>query len=136
MLGGNISVIELNSSPQIIDVEFTKAALKVSLADGRKISTPLEWYPRLRKASPEERAQWEVSPLGLHWPALDEDLSLAGMLEGKASKAPREEKRTQRDAVRSIDDIRSQKLSFAFGNVVTDEDIVSQQTLDQLLHEP
>ena len=64
-------------------VEFTKAALVVTLADGRKIATPLEWYPRLNAASAKQRANFEIMPMGIHWPDLDEDLSIAGMLKGQ-----------------------------------------------------
>ena len=64
-------------------VEFTATELVVTLADGRKISTPLDWYPRLEHASAEERARFEIMPLGIHWPGLDEDLGIAGMLKGR-----------------------------------------------------
>ena len=64
-------------------VEFTRTELIVTLADGRKIATPLEWYPRLERATAAERADYEIMPLGIHWRALDEDLSIAGMLKGK-----------------------------------------------------
>jgi hypothetical protein len=64
-------------------VEFTTTDLVVTLLDGRKIATPLEWYPRLRRASAAERANYEIMPMGIHWPDLDEDLSIAGMLKGR-----------------------------------------------------
>jgi hypothetical protein len=64
-------------------VEFTATELVVTLADGRKIATPLEWYPRLRAASADQRANYEIMPMGIHWPDLDEDLSVAGMLKGR-----------------------------------------------------
>jgi hypothetical protein len=67
-------------------VEFTASELVVTLADGRKIATPLDWYPRLKRASSAERADFEVMPMGIHWPQLDEDLSIAGMLKGQGSK--------------------------------------------------
>lgn len=66
-------------------VDFTASELVVTLADGRKIATPLEWYPRLQKASGAERMNFEIMPMGIHWPAIDEDLSIAGMLKGRAS---------------------------------------------------
>jgi hypothetical protein len=56
--------------------------LHVDLADGRRVSTPLSWYPRLATASPAERAVIECGRFGLHWPTLDEDLSVEGMLRG------------------------------------------------------
>jgi hypothetical protein len=64
-------------------VEFTKTDLVVTLADGRKIATPLDWYPRLKQASAKERANFEIMPMGVHWPDLDEDLGIAGMLKGR-----------------------------------------------------
>jgi hypothetical protein len=64
-------------------VEFTATELVVTLADGRKIATPLDWYPRLQRASAQQRANFEIMPMGIHWPDLDEDLSVAGMLKGR-----------------------------------------------------
>ena len=70
-----------------VAVEFTASDLVVTLADGRKIATPLNWYPRLLRASSAERASYEIMPMGVHWPRLDEDLSIAGMLAGRRSRA-------------------------------------------------
>lgn len=64
-------------------VEFTAAELVVTLSDGRRIATPLDWYPRLKRATPAQRARFEIMPMGVHWPDLDEDLSIAGMLKGR-----------------------------------------------------
>jgi hypothetical protein len=64
-------------------VEFTETDLVVTLRDGRKIATPLEWYPRLQRASTRERDNFEIMPMGVHWPEIDEDLSIAGMLKGR-----------------------------------------------------
>jgi hypothetical protein len=68
-------------------VEFTAGELVVTLADGRKIATPLDWYPRLQRASAVERAKYEIMPMGIHWPSIDEDLSIAGMLKGRHAKS-------------------------------------------------
>lgn len=70
----------MNISPEA--VSFDEDSLTVSLSDGRKISVPLAWFPRLLHASPEQLAQVELSRHGLHWDALDEDLSVAGLLAG------------------------------------------------------
>jgi len=67
-------------------VDFTATELIVTLADGRKIVTPLDWYPRLKQASDEERANYEIMPLGIHWPAIDEDLGIVGMLKGQRAR--------------------------------------------------
>ena len=62
-------------------------ALIVELHDGRTISVPVEWYPRLAHGSARERQQWElIGPgIGIHWPALDEDISIDGLLQGLPS---------------------------------------------------
>ena|SRR3974390_1220496 len=67
-----------------VSVAFTADELVVSLADGRKIATPLSWYPRLLKASAAAREHFELMPMGIHWPDIDEDLGIAGMLRGRA----------------------------------------------------
>jgi hypothetical protein len=63
--------------------------LTVVLADGRRISTPLAWFPRLLHATPEQRQRYEIlgDGVGIHWPDLDEDLSVAGLLRGAPSAA-------------------------------------------------
>jgi hypothetical protein len=66
-----------------VSVAFTADELVVTLADGRKIATPLAWYPRLRDASAAVRGRFELMPMGIHWPELDEDLGIAGMLRGR-----------------------------------------------------
>jgi hypothetical protein len=68
---------------QASSVEFTKDELVVTLADGRRIATPLDWYPRLKGATAGQRANLEIMPMGIHWPDLDEDLGIAGMLKGR-----------------------------------------------------
>ncbi len=71
-----------------VAVEVTDDALIVHLDDGRTITTPLAWYPRLVFATPEERNNCEIlgRGTGIHWPDLDEDLSVAGMLAGRPSQ--------------------------------------------------
>lgn len=66
-----------------VDVNVDDSALHVRLADGRVISVPLEWFPRLRDASPEQRANWRLigKGVGIHWEDIDEDLSVAALLE-------------------------------------------------------
>lgn len=61
----------------------TDTSLIVGLADGAHLVTPLWWYPPLLAASPEQRNNIELSPYGVHWPELDEDLSIEGMLKGR-----------------------------------------------------
>jgi len=72
---------------QIQNVNTTDDTLTVDLSDGRTISVPLNWYPRLLHGTPEERANWRLigQGEGIHWPDLDEDLSIAGILAGRHS---------------------------------------------------
>ena len=72
-------------------VEVTDDALTVQLSDGRAITAPSSWYPRLLHASPEERANCELigKGQGIHWPDLDEDLSVEGLLVGRKSSESR-----------------------------------------------
>jgi hypothetical protein len=67
---------------RVAGVRVTDDALEVHLRDGRKISAPIAWFPRLVAASPAERAHWESAAAGhgIHWPDIDEDLSVAGLL--------------------------------------------------------
>jgi hypothetical protein len=67
-----------------VAVAFTADDLIVTLADGRRITTPLAWYPRLRDADTAARLRFELMPMGIHWPDLDEDLGIAGMLRGRS----------------------------------------------------
>ena len=69
-------------------VEVTANELVVTLADGRRIVTPLDWYPRLKTATAEERANYEIMPMGIHWPDIDEDLGIVGMLKGRGFPGP------------------------------------------------
>jgi Cysteine-rich CPCC/Protein of unknown function (DUF2442) len=66
-----------------VAVAFTTDELVVTLADGRKIATPLSWYPRLLNASASARQHFELMATGIRWPELDEDLGIAGMLRGR-----------------------------------------------------
>jgi Protein of unknown function (DUF2442) len=70
--------------PRVSDVRVTDTALTVTLRDGRVISAPLAWFPRLKNASPEGRATWQPAAAGhgIHWPLIDEDLSIEGLLQG------------------------------------------------------
>jgi hypothetical protein len=66
------------------DVTVTEDELIVALSDGRKIAVPLDWFPRLRSASPDQRERWTLlgGGIGIHWPGVDEDISVAGLLRG------------------------------------------------------
>jgi len=75
------------ATARIVEAEVNEAEVTVHLEDGRSVTTPLEWYPRLAFATSEERQTYEITGRGrgLHWPMLDEDLSVEGMLSGTPS---------------------------------------------------
>ena len=72
-------------------VRFDEHTMWVDLADGRTLGVPLAWFPRLLRATPAERAQVQLSRLGLHWENLDEDISVAGLLAGRGDVTRRSE---------------------------------------------
>ena len=80
------SIVEVNARAR--EVCFTEDEMTVGLADGRKVSVPLAWFPRLLRATAEQRQQWEFlgDGEGIHWEEIDEDLSVAGLLRG--TRAP------------------------------------------------
>ena len=82
----NISAAEIEL-PKAQNVRVTKDTLSVDLSDGRTISVPLEWFPRLVHATPEERNNWRLigKGHGIHWEDIDEDISVEGLLAGKPS---------------------------------------------------
>ena len=84
-----------NAGERVRNVRCTKEKLTFDLMDGRTISVPLAWYPRLLAATPAERANWKIigGGFGIHWPDIDENLSTEGLLRG--APAPR-----QREAAR------------------------------------
>ncbi len=79
----------ITTDERVLDVAFSDDALSVSLRDGRVISVPLVWYPRLLNATPAQRKNWKIAGggYGIHWPDVDEDLSTEGLLRG--AKAPK-----------------------------------------------
>lgn len=77
-----------NPGERVKAVRFTDEKLTVDLEDGRTITVPLAWYPRLLRASPSQRANWQIAGggFGIHWPEVEEDLSTEGLLRG--ARAP------------------------------------------------
>ena len=79
-----------SSDPRVRAVEVTDDLITAHLADGRTISVPLAWSWRLSDATPEQRARYEIigDGTGIHWPEVDEDISVRGMLEGIPARRP------------------------------------------------
>jgi hypothetical protein len=79
-----MTILDEKTGARVQDVSFGADAVTVSLADGRKISAPLAWFPRLLNATPQQRQNWTLAAggHGIHWPDIDEDLSIEGLLRG------------------------------------------------------
>ena len=81
------SLITELQKTKIVDVKVTDVTLTVNLDDGRTVSVPTEWYPRLAHGTPQEQKNWRLigRGTGIHWPDLDEDISLENLLLGQPS---------------------------------------------------
>lgn len=104
------------TEPRIVSVNVTEDAIVGHLADGRVVSVPLEWSWRLTDATPEQRTHWEIigDGQGVHWPDVDEDISVEGMLRGvPAKRSSRTEMRILLDASSLIDAEHGKLVSFA-----------------------
>ncbi len=77
-----MSTLVVKIEPKVIDLSFTSDSIKVVLADGREISAPLEWFPRLRDANELQRNNWRLigKGIGIHWEEIDEDISIKSLL--------------------------------------------------------
>ena len=98
-----MGTLALAADECVAGVEVTEDSLTVALMDGRTISVPLAWYPRLMAATQEQRLNWRVAGggYGIHWPEVDEDLSTEGLLRGapaprQSLKKPKTNRRTRR----------------------------------------
>ncbi len=74
--------LAIRLDPTAIDVRLDDSMLRVSLADGRELAAPLEWFPRLRDANQQQRQNWRLigRGQGIHWPDMDEDISVSSLL--------------------------------------------------------
>jgi hypothetical protein len=79
-----MGILAVSADERVKDVRIATDSLCVDLMDGRTITVPLAWYPRLANAKPEQLAHWKIAGAGygIHWPDLDEDLSTEGLLRG------------------------------------------------------
>jgi len=86
-MNGTLSVIPTLAVTRVVQATVTDDMLAVDLEDGRTIAVPIGWYPRLAYGTPAERAKFQISGAGygLHWPDLDEDIGVEGLLLGKKS---------------------------------------------------
>lgn len=89
-----MSIATIDVQPRVERVEFSSDSFSVSLQDGRIVSAPLAWYPRLRSATPRERAEWEIFQDSderdiIHWEQLDEFIPVIALLTGTPSREPK-----------------------------------------------
>ena len=82
-----MGILAVSTDEQVRDVRLTEDMLTVDIMDGRTLSIPLAWFPRLLNASPEARNHWQIAG-GIHWPDLDEDLSVEGLLREASAPNP------------------------------------------------
>ncbi|MCL5884307.1 MAG: DUF2442 domain-containing protein [Deltaproteobacteria bacterium] len=80
-----MSTLAVKIEPLVVDVSFTTRMLHVVLADGREVSVPLAWFPRLQKATAKQRKNWRLigGGVGIHWETVDEDISVRSLLSIK-----------------------------------------------------
>jgi len=92
-----MGILAHNADERVDFVEFSPDFLVVGLKDGRRISVPIEWYPRLARATDEQRNHWELcgGGYGIHWPDIDEDLSTEGLLRGAPAPDAQVQRRGQ-----------------------------------------
>ena len=92
-----MGILALSTDERVRDVRVSKDTLTVDLMDGRTISVPLVWYPRLFSGTAKQRSNWKVcaAGYGIHWPDLDEDLSTEGLLRGAPAPAGSVERLTR-----------------------------------------
>lgn len=78
-----MSILTINKSKNAINIAFEHSKMIVFLEDGRELSIPLEWFPRLRKATEEQLNKWRLigKGEGIHWEEIDEDISVENLLE-------------------------------------------------------
>lgn len=78
-----MSTLAIRLNPHAVDVSFENEALHMVLADGREISAPLEWFPRLRDANEAQRKNWRLigKGIGVHWPEIDEDIAVSTLMK-------------------------------------------------------
>ena len=79
------STVEAELDVRATGVVVTDETITVDLEDGRTVSVPTGWYPRLQHATPEERANYEIRPFGIEWPDVEADFSIKGLLLGRKS---------------------------------------------------
>ena len=93
-----MGILALSADERVRDVRISEDTLTVDLMDGRTISVPLLWYPRLLAGTPKQREKWQLcaAGYGIHWPDLDEDLSTEGLPHGAPAPAVSAERLTRR----------------------------------------
>ena len=86
-----MGILAIRADERVQNVSFTEETISVDLMDGRTITVPLAWYPRLLNATSDQRKNWQIcgGGYGIHWDDIDEDLSTEGMLRGAPAPSSR-----------------------------------------------
>ncbi len=92
-----MGILALGADERVTEVTLTDETLSVAMKDGRIITVPLAWYPKLLNATPEQRKNWKIAGggYGIFWPDLDEDLSTEGLLRGAPAPQPQRKVRAR-----------------------------------------
>ena len=108
-----MSTLAIKTDERVEAVYFTRDSIVVDLADGRTISAPLTWYPRLLKATSKQRSHWELcgGGFGIHWPDIDEDLSTEGLLRGAPAPNASKQKATKKTTKQKLSTTRKRPRS-------------------------
>jgi len=87
-----MGILALSADERVAEVKFSDDSLSVTMKDGRTITVPLAWYPKLLHATPGQRLNWKIAGggYGIHWPDIDEDLSTEGLLRGAPAPRPKQ----------------------------------------------
>jgi len=87
-----MGILALSADERVAEVKFSEDSLSVTMKDGRTITVPLAWYPKLLHATPGQRLNWKIAGggYGIHWPDIDEDLGTEGLLRGAPAPRPKQ----------------------------------------------
>jgi len=87
-----MGILALSADERVAEVTFSEDSLSVTMKDGRTITVPLAWYPKLLHATVGQRHNWKIAGggYGIHWPDIDEDLSTEGLLRGAPAPRPKQ----------------------------------------------
>lgn len=109
------------------NVWFAETHFWIELSDGRILGVPLDWFPRLLNANPEQRQRFELAILGVHWPDLDEDISIDGLLAGRGDMTRSQAQREPPSELKNILDALKKHAELIAGQIKKQYDAGSKE---------